>query len=437
VSDVEPELRTLLREKAEKVQSDARIPRPVLRRSRRRRVVTGLLAGALTVGAVAALFVGARFLVQETTEPREVRPAGTPTEFYPFIYPPTQAELDTTVAEVAQGSMPMWTEPEGAAALFAVNVMGWDPNDVEASVRSDDPITAVITNPSLNEAAGSPTDLRTVVYLELVPGADPPMYAVLAAQVEDMDLEPVGPDDQFGTDGPVAFRGVLRVVPDGVTILPTVDDVEGTTASPTPDGRFRFALIVDDPIRPSSLFSVALLDRKGRTLALTSSRLATAIRGSSEAQGSTGAQARLEAIPAAVLETRQAIVDAAQALDWEALRALIPEEGFTFSFGGDSNPIAFWKRVESQGHVPVIGDILPMILGTEPARMRNTYIWPAPAGKDPSEWTPEDEAILDQLASAGVLTERENRDYQEFGYYYGWRVGIDRDGTWVFFVSGD
>lgn len=438
MSDVEPDLRTLLRERAEEVRPDVRIPAPVLRRSRRRRVVTGVATGAVTVGAVGALFVGARFLVQETPEPREVRPAGGPTEFYPFIYPPTQAELDTTVAEVAQGSMPMWTEPEGAAALFAVNVMGWDPKDVEASVRGDDPISVVITNPSLNEAAGATADLRTVISLVPVPGSgEQPVYAVLGAQAEDMELEPIGPDEQLGTEGPVAFRGILRSVPDGVTILPSVDGVQGSATSPDPDGRFRFSVIIDDLVGPSTLFEVALNDGAGRTLAVTSSRLATAIAGSGETQGSAAAQAPLEAIPAAVLGTRQAILDAAQALDWEALRALIPEEGFTFSFGGDTDPIAYWKRLESQGHMPVIGDILPMVLGTEPARMRNTYIWPAPAGKDPSEWTDKDEAILEQLASAGVLTEREGRDYKEFGYYYGWRVGIDRDGTWVFFVSGD
>jgi hypothetical protein len=426
---MEPDLRTLLREKAEEVRPDARIPGSVLRRSRRRRVITGLLAGTLTLGAVAGLFVGARFLVQETAEPREVRSAGTPIEFYPFIYPPTQAERDTTVAEVAQGSMPMWTEPDDAAALFAVNVMGWDPNDVEASVRGDDPVSVVITNPSLNQAAGAPSDLRTAVYLAQVPGSDPPIYAVLAAQAEDMELEPVGPDAEFGQGGRIAFRGRVSFVPKGASVVLSVDRRPRAPVVVEADGTFEVE--VDIAAGPSTLLSVALQDRNGRTLALTSSRLATPVPLKGEELGS--AQAELPAqLPPPVAETRQAILDAAQAFDWEALRALIPEQGFTFSFGGDTDPVAYWQRLESRAHVPVIGDILPMVLSTEPALRRGVYWWPAPAAEDPARWDEHELEILRQ-----IHVEEDIRLFQEMGLYTGWRVGIDRDGTWVFFVSGD
>jgi hypothetical protein len=428
VSDVEPDLRTLLREKAEEVRPDVRIPAPVLRRSRRRRVVTGVATGAVTVGTVAALFVGARFLIQETPEPREVRPAGTPTEFYPFIYPPTQAELDTTVAEVAQGSMPMWTEPEGAAALFAVNVMGWDPNDVEASVRGDDPVSVVITNPSLNEAAGATADLRTVISLAPVPGSgEQPVYAVLAAQAEDVELEPVGPDDQVGASGRLALRGSLGFIPEGASVELRVG--EGTPVSEeAPEGVFYVAAELPDPPGPSTLISLAVKDRAGNIVQLTSSRLATPVAG-----GSQGRSSELEpALPSPVARTRDAILAATQARDFEALRALIPEEGFTFSFGGDTDPIAYWRRLENRAHVPVIGDILPMVLGTVPARQQGTYIWPAPAAEDPADWDEGDRVVLRLLHS-----EEDIRLFQEAGLYTGWRAGIDRDGTWVFFVSGD
>jgi hypothetical protein len=428
VRDVEPDLRTLLREKAEEARPDPRIPGPLMRRARRRRALTAVATGAVTVGAVAALFVGARFLVQETAEPREVRPAGTPTEFYPFIYPPTQTELDTTVAEVAQGSMPMWTEPEGAAALFAVNVMGWDPNDVEASVRGDDPVSVVITNPSLNEAAGAIADLRTVISLAPVPGSgEQPVYAVLAAQAEDMELEPIGPDDQVGASGRLALRGSLGFIPVGATVELRVG--EGTPVSEeAPEGVFYVAAELPDPPGPSTLISLAVKDRAGNIVQLTSSRLATPVAG-----GGQGGSSELEpALPSPVARTRDQILDAAQARDFEALRALIPEEGFTFSFGGDTDPIAYWKRLESEGHVPVIGDILPMVLGTVPARQQGTYVWPAPAAEDPADW---DEADLEVLRQ--IHAEEDIRLFQEVGLYTGWRAGIDRDGTWVFFVSGD
>lgn len=434
MSDVEPDLRTLLREKAEEVRPDARIPGPVLRRSRRRRAVTGVLAGALTVGSVAGVFVGARLLIEETaSEPREVRPAGTPTGSYPFIYPKTQEQLNTTLSEVEQGSMPMWTDPSGAAALFAVNVLGWDPEDVMVDVRGDEPITAVITNPVLNEAAGATADLRTAVYIAQVPGSsDPPVYAVLAAQSEDMDVEPVGPDAEFGADGAIAFRGRLSFVPEGATVVLTVDGAEGATTV-GPDGRFEVRAESPSGLGPSSVLAISVVDGSGRILAMTSSRLSTPVAGEAEGKASAPVEAGPPGeIPPAVLDTRQAILDAAQTRDYGALRALIPDRGFTFSYGGERDPIAYWKRLESNAHVPVFGDVIPRVLGTEPGLFDGIYIWPAQAGEDPSEW---DQSDLEALSE--IHLRQDIRLFQEIGLYTGWRVGIDRDGTWVFFVSGD
>jgi hypothetical protein len=444
---VEPELRTLLREKAEEVRLDGRIPGPVLRRSRRRRALTGVLAVTLAVGAVGGVFVGARLLSQETApEPRGARPAGTPAGFYPFIYPETQEQLDATTAEVAQGSMPMWSDPRGAAVIYAVNELGWEMNHAEVSVRGDDPITAFITNPVFNEAAGAQADLRTAVYLAKVPGAqDPPVYAVLAAQAEDIELEPAGPDEEVGEERSLTIGGRVGFVPQGAKVELTVEwswinDLGGRMVErasdsvvPDADGRFRFAPIADEQIGPSSLISVALVDGSGRTLAVTSSRLATPLAGQGEAHGSAPAQVGPpEQIPPPVAATRDRILDAAVAMDWAALRALIPERGFTFTYGGERDPIAYWQKLESRGHVPVIGDILPMVLGTEPASLRDTYIWPAPAAEDPAEWDAHDIDVLRQIHS-----EEDIRLFQEIGLYTGWRVGIERDGTWVFFVSGD
>jgi hypothetical protein len=437
VRDVEPDLRTLLREKAEEVRPDVRIPGPVLRRSRRRRVVTGLLAGALTVGAAAAVFVGARVLIEETTpEPREVRPAGTPAGFYPFIYPSTQEELDTTLSEVEQGSMPMWTDPRGAATLFAVNVLGWDPRDVMVDVRGDEPITAVIANPTLSRAAGPEADIPTQVIMAKVPGSQTPVYPVIGARAETMDLEPIGPDQEFGTGGTLAFRGRVVFVPEEGTVELTVQTRQAEAfaeATPDPHGRFEVAAEVPGGIGPDTVITVALVDGSGSTLTLTSARLASSIAAEPQAGSSGAVQVAppLE-IPPEVAATREAILDATQARDYAALRALIPDEGFTFSYGGERDPIAYWRRLESRGHVPVFGDILPMVLNTEPALSRGVYWWPAPAAEDPARW---DEHDLDTLRQ--IHAEEDIRLFQEAGLYTGWRAGIDRDGTWVFFVSGD
>jgi hypothetical protein len=426
VGDVD--LKTILDEKAEEMRLDPRIPRRVLRRARRRRAANAILAGTVTVGLALGAFVGARALLDETAVPQPTRPGGTTEEFYPFIYPPTLEELEVTQAQVAQGSMPMWTEPQGAATLFAVNVMGWDMDDVEVDVQGDgDEITAVISNPRISRAAGSGRDLRTTLFMFRVPEPGPNVYAVLAAQADGLELEPIGPDQGFGADGRIGFRGSLGFIPEGARVVLNVDG--GTPVSVlAPDGVFEVETEAPAPLGPSTLISVAIRDGSGNTIGLTSSRVATPIAGESE----SGVSEPELALPGRVVETREAILAAARARDFQALRALIPDEGFTFSFGGETDPIAYWKRLESEGHVPVIGDILPGVLGTEPGFDRGVFVWPAQATEDPAEW---DERDIEALTA--IHAEEDIRAFQDAGLYLGWRIGIDRDGTWIFFVAGD
>jgi hypothetical protein len=426
VGDVD--LKTLLDEKAEEMRLDPRIPRGVLRRARRRRAANAALAGAVSVGLALGAFFGARTLLDETSVPQPTRPGGTTVEFYPFIYPPTLEELEVTREQVAQGSMPMWTKPEGAAILFAVNVMGWDMDDVEVDVQDD---TATIRNPALPEAARFEGGLPTVLHLFEVPGSDPPIYAVLAAVAESIAVEPVGSDEAFGTGDRVALRGRLAFVPTDVTVVLRAEDDQGAVeASTVPDANGRFRMAATGPIGtgPDTVISIALQDSSERILALTSSRIATPVAGGSE---SSVSEAQV-ALPGRVAETREAILAAARTRDFEGLRALIPEEGFTFSFGGDTDPIAYWKRLESEGHMPVFGDILPMVLGTQPGFDRGVFVWPAQAVEDPAEW---DEQDIESLTA--IHAEEDVRSFQDAGLYLGWRVGIERDGTWVFFVAGD
>jgi len=426
VGDVD--LKTMLDEKAEEMRLDYRIPPPVLRRARRRRAANATLAGAVTVGLALGAFVGARALLGETAVPRETAPAAPAEEFYPFIYPPTLEELEVTQEQVAQGSMPMWTEPEGTAILFAVNVMGWDMDDVEVDVQAD---TATIRNPALPEAARFEGGLPTTLHLFEVPGSDPPIYAVLAAVAESIAVEPVGSDESFGTGDRVALRGRLAFVPTDLTVVLRAEDDQGAVeASTVPDANGRFRMAATGPIGtgPDTVISIALQDSSERILALTSSRIATPVAGGSE---SSVSEAQV-ALPGRVAETREAILAAARTRDFEGLRALIPEEGFTFSFGGDTDPIAYWKRLESEGHMPVFGDILPMVLGTQPGFDRGVFVWPAQAVEDPAEW---DEQDIESLTA--IHAEEDVRSFQDAGLYLGWRVGIERDGTWVFFVAGD
>ncbi len=53
-------------------------------------------------------------------------------------------------------------------------------------------------------------------------------------------------------------------------------------------------------------------------------------------------------LPAAVEETRARLLEAAETGDYEALRELIPDSGFKYTFGDsvDGGPIAYWQELE-------------------------------------------------------------------------------------------
>jgi hypothetical protein len=314
-----------------------------------------------------------------------------------------------------------------------VNVLGWDPEDVEVDVHGT---TAVIRNPALPEAARFEGGLATTLLLSQASGPDPSVWVVEAANAEFMDVEPVGPYQDIGSSGVLAFRGGLALVPDEATVVMSHVDAEGhTTEASSPvgaDGTFEVAVDASSGVDPSSLISFAVLDGSGRTLALTSARIVSPDLALS---GPTVELEPSQGLPPPVAETRERILAAAASRDWEALRALVPADGFTFTFGGAEDPIAYWQRLEREG-VPVL-DNLQALFSVVAVFNGDWWVWPAPAGKDPTEWTREDRYILGQLVDAGVITEGERRDYQRFGFYYGWRIGIDREGVWRLYVAGD
>jgi hypothetical protein len=136
--------------------------------------------------------------------------------------------------------------------------------------------------------------------------------------------------------------------------------------------------------------------------------------------------------PPAVTQRRDAIVSAAHARDYEALEGLLDPETFSYSFGESGDPIGYWQELESEAHVPIFGDIIPLVLSTRPAKMDDVYVWPAAAAKDPATWTEEDRADL-RLFNA----DEDISSFEQAGGYLGYRAGIRKDGTWLFFVAGD
>jgi hypothetical protein len=137
-------------------------------------------------------------------------------------------------------------------------------------------------------------------------------------------------------------------------------------------------------------------------------------------------------LPRAVADKRDAIVIAAKRMDYATLKALLDRATFSYSFGESGDPIGYWRRLEHEGEVPFLGDYLPTILSAPFARRGAIYVWPAAYARKPSHWTAADRRWL-----MSFYSKQEIRGFERAGAYLGWRVGIRKDGTWLFFVAGD
>ena len=129
-------------------------------------------------------------------------------------------------------------------------------------------------------------------------------------------------------------------------------------------------------------------------------------------------------LPEAVEEKRQEILAAAEAKDYDALRELIPDTGFTFSYGASEDPIAYWQELEANGEQPL--ETLATVLKLPYDVAQGHYVWPFAYSLRRPEMTPYERELLGDLARTYVGDS-----------YFGYRAGINPDGDWVFFVAGD
>ncbi|MBA3432610.1 MAG: hypothetical protein H0U08_00785 [Actinobacteria bacterium] len=157
----------------------------------------------------------------------------------------------------------------------------------------------------------------------------------------------------------------------------------------------------------------------------TETDTATVTETTTEATPSTG-------LPAAVEETRAALLVAAESGDYGALRPLIPSTGFEYTFGGpvEGGPIAHWQEIErSTVERPI--ENLAAVLQMPYTLSRGIYFWPFAydiTGVD--ELTAHERELLEPLGPLDTL-------FVPGTGYLGWRAGIEPDGDWVFFVAGD
>jgi hypothetical protein len=130
-------------------------------------------------------------------------------------------------------------------------------------------------------------------------------------------------------------------------------------------------------------------------------------------------------LPEQVAEKREAILEAAESGDPDAVATLAGER-FSYTFGGEvaGGPAAYWRQLEDQGEQPI--ETLAAILRMPYTVSRGIYVWPFAFDKAPDEITDHERELLGELAD----------DFGPEGYL-GWRAGIAADGTWLYFVAGD
>jgi hypothetical protein len=151
-----------------------------------------------------------------------------------------------------------------------------------------------------------------------------------------------------------------------------------------------------------------------------------------EPDSAAAAAATSSGLPAAVEETRARLLGAAESGDYEALRPLISDASFKYTFGDaiEGGPIAYWQELErttDQRPIEALADALRLPY----ALTRGYYVWPwAHAVSSSDDLSPHERELLAPLALPSRL-------FPEGAGYYGWRAGITPDGTWVYFVAGD
>jgi hypothetical protein len=134
-------------------------------------------------------------------------------------------------------------------------------------------------------------------------------------------------------------------------------------------------------------------------------------------------------LPAAVSDRRQQIMEAAGACDYARLAELTGPD-FTYSFGGGDDPAGYWQMREREGD-PVLAhlvQLLTMASGEVTIEDDTIVVWPRAHALD----TPAHRTELEEEFGPDRVAR-----WFEPGEYWGPRVGVRSDGTWLFYVDGD
>ncbi len=130
------------------------------------------------------------------------------------------------------------------------------------------------------------------------------------------------------------------------------------------------------------------------------------------------------------------LLNGAASCDFDGLASRAIADGTNVSFGGSGDPAALWRDLEAQGATPMADLITVLQLAvdtTDDGQGTVFWVWPAVATLD--DWSDATDEQRSELAD--LFGDEALADWDLFGGYIGYRVGITDTGRWAFFVQGD
>jgi hypothetical protein len=135
-------------------------------------------------------------------------------------------------------------------------------------------------------------------------------------------------------------------------------------------------------------------------------------------------------LPVAVAEKRAAIWDAAVDCDWEQLQRLLTD-GFSYTFGIDEDPIAYWQEREAAGD-DVMYRLAELLNRSFRCYARIDHHVPRLALAFLGSWSELPEAAIEGFVPCTTMT---TSPVSPTSAGTSVRVGILEDGTWVYFMA--
>jgi hypothetical protein len=137
-------------------------------------------------------------------------------------------------------------------------------------------------------------------------------------------------------------------------------------------------------------------------------------------------------LPRPAAKTWAALREAAASGDYEQLRPLVTDRlSYTFGEPVDGGAVAYWRQLEAGSDTSPLR-ILAALLKLPYTLYRGAFVWPFAFDKQPDELTAYELGLLRSVDGQDL-----SDDFGEGTGYLGWRVGIEPDGDWVFFIAGD